>query len=305
MKDVTGYAHPDYAASLSEFGTPRLLPRSGGWVLERRIPGYQERDAIGCYPLFVCQYWSQLGADLDDHGGDLVSLALVTDPFGECDVTYLRRCFPDVVVPFKQHFVVDLSCPLDKIVNSHHRRNAVKALREVRVEVCANPLDFLFDWIGLYKTLTERRNIRGIATFSRDSFSKQLSVPGMVAFRAAQEDATVGMLLWYVQANRAYYHLGAFSARGYELRASFALFSYSIEYFARQGFEWLNLGAGAGAGTSAESGLNRFKQGWSTGVRTAYLCGRIFDQKKYREIVSEKNVPPTDYFPAYRTGEFN
>jgi hypothetical protein len=62
---------------------------------------------------------------------------------------------------------------------------------------------------------------------------------------------------------------------------------------------------GAGAGTSAaDSGLDRFKQGWSTDFRTAYFCGRIFDRKKYEEIVRLRNVPATSYFPAYRVGEF-
>lgn len=47
--------------------------------------------------------------DLDAIGDDLVCLSLVTDPFGEHDTDYLRQCFPDVVVPFKEHAVVDLS----------------------------------------------------------------------------------------------------------------------------------------------------------------------------------------------------
>lgn len=91
---------------------------------------------------------------------------------------------------------------------------------------------------------------------------------------------------------------------GYELGASFALFSYSLDYFARLGLEWLSLGAGAGAGPGAESGLTRFKQGWSTGVRTAYFCGRIFDEQKYQEIVRSRGATATEYFPAYRAGEF-
>jgi hypothetical protein len=113
------------------------------------------------------------------------------------------------------------------------------------------------------------------------------------------------MLLWYVQGKVSYYHLGAYSDLGYELRASFALFSHSVEYFVQHGFEWLNLGAGAGVGLDTDSGLGRFKQGWSTGTRTAYLCGRVFDPKKYEELVMARNTPPTAYFPAYRVGEFS
>ena len=59
---MSGYMHLGYAESLVEFGTPRELPRSGGWVLERQIPGFSYRDAMGCYPLFACQDWSQCAA---------------------------------------------------------------------------------------------------------------------------------------------------------------------------------------------------------------------------------------------------
>jgi len=59
-----------------------------------------------------------------------------------------------------------------------------------------------------------------------------------------------------------------------------------------------------GARAEEESGLSRFKRGWSTGVRTAYFCGRIFDEKRYQEIREQRSLPATSYFPAYRLGEF-
>src|SRR5690349_8434686 len=71
---MTGYLHPAYAESLSEFGRPRLLPRSRGWILERPIPACPYFDAMGCYPLFTCHDWSELPGDLVDLGSELVSL---------------------------------------------------------------------------------------------------------------------------------------------------------------------------------------------------------------------------------------
>lgn len=280
------------------------MPHGGGWILERSIDGFPCHDAMGCYPIFACQNWLSLNEDLERMGSELVSLSMVTDPFGAYDEPYLRRCFPDVVIPFKQHFVVDLSRPPDTFVHPHHRRNARRALGEMQVEKCVNPENFLEEWTTLYSTLLERHNFTGIAAFSLESFARQLRVPGMVAFRAVRDGVTLGMVLWYAYENRSYYHLGAYTPVGYELRASFALFTYSLEYFAEHGIRWLNLGAGAGLDTNAKSGLTRFKQGWSTGTRTAYFCGRIFDRKKYQEIVFTKNVPATEYFPAYRAGEF-
>lgn len=300
---VSGYLHPTYAESLAEFGTPRELPRCRGWILERQVPGFSYRDAMGCYPLFACQDWSELRSDLEGLRNQLISLSLVTDPFGEYDPACLRRCF-DVLIPFKEHFVSDLSRDMNTFISDHHRRYARKALREVQIERCQNPEQFTDEWMDLYTNLVDRHGIEGLAAFSRTSFAKQLKVPGMVMFRAVHQGTTVGMTLWYTQGDVGYYHLGAYSEAGYQLRASFALFWRTIEYLAGNDLRWLNLGANAGTASKSMDGLSRFKQGWSTGTRTAYFCGRVLDPQKYSEIAHERGISATDYFPSYRKGEF-
>jgi hypothetical protein len=270
--------------------------------LERQIPGFLYYDAMGCYPLFFCQDWSQLCVDLEDIGDELTSIALVTDPFGVYDRAYLEQCF-DMVTPFKEHFVVDCSQPMDVIVSKHHRYYARKALKSVHVEKCQDPTQFLSEWVSLYATLIDRHNLKGIKTFSRMAFAKQLSIPGMVMFRAVSQGVTVGLDLWYVQGEVAYGHLVAYSPLGYKLRASYALKWYLIRYFADK-VRWIDLGGGAGVGSKNADGLSHFKRDWSTGTRTAYFCGRIFDHERYMEIVKAKGITDTDYFPAYRSGEF-
>ena len=301
---VSGYLHPLYAESLSEYGTPRHLTRCGAWILQRPVAGFPYFDAMGCYPLFSCQDWSKLPLDLQDLDEDVVALSVVTDPFGNYDMPYLQHSFIDVVKPFKRHFVIDLDHPLQSFVSKHHLRNSNKARQVLEMENCEYPAIFLDDWTSLYDTLIERHNITGITKFSKASFAKQVNVPGLVAFRAVHNGNTVGMLLWLVQGDVGYYHLGAYNPLGYEMRASFALFWFAIEYFANLGLHWLSIGAGAGVGSEEKDGLTRFKKGWSTGTRTAYFCGRIFNHARYQEIVLEKGIPATDYFPAYRLGEF-
>jgi hypothetical protein len=192
---VSGYLHPSYAKSLAEFGTPLELPRSKGWILEREIPGSPYRDAMGCYPLFVCQDWSQIYADLEDIGDELVTLSVVTDPFGQYETTYLRRCFRDVVLPLKEHFIVDLRRPMDTFVCKHHRRYARNACQRLYIEKCEDPTKFVEEWAQLYSGLIKRHNIKGMLAFSRLTFVKQLKVPGIVVFRAVHEEETLGMLL--------------------------------------------------------------------------------------------------------------
>lgn len=302
-KSGAGYLHAGYAESLAEFGMPRKLAHCGGWILQRQIFDWPEYDAMGCYPLFCCWDWSQLSKDLAELQQDVVTLTLVTDPFGDFNLSDLQHSF-DLVKPFKQHFIADLSRPIDEIVSKHHRYYARKALKQIRIEISHNAMEWLDDWLILYGALIERHNITGIRAFSREAFAKQLSIPGMVMFRAVSGGNILGANLFYVHKDIAYTHLSAFSTRGYALRASYAVRWTAIEYFIGRA-RWLNLGAGSGINKKSTDGLSKFKEGWSTETRTAYICGRIFDHEKYTEIVKAKDVFTTDYFPAYREGEFN
>ena len=301
---MTGYKHPGYASSLAEFGKPLELPKCGGWILKRDIPGTSYFDAMGCYPLFLCDDWAQLVVDIQNLMGHLISITLVTDPFGNYNLSMLEDCFQDMVKPFKQHYVVDLDLPILNFVSDHHRRNARKALQNVAVELCPEPLNYIDEWVYLYSQLIEKHQIRGILRFSREVFTKQCVVPGIVMLRAIYNGVTVGMVLWYVVGERSYYHLGAYSPIGYELKASFALFWRAVEYFVGK-VRWLNLGAGSGLDSNVNNGLSRFKRGWSTGTRTAYICGQILDPTQYSNIIKSKHIRETDYFPAYRLGEFD
>jgi hypothetical protein len=303
---AAGYEHPLYAVSLSEFGTPVPLPQSGGWILQRQVAGTGEHDAMACYPLLCCRHWSCLPADLEGLEDRLVSFTAVVDPFGDHHPELLQRCFPDRLIPFKQHFIADLRKPVRNRLKSFHRRNSESSLKKVRIEMCENPADHVDDWTSLYRVLVERHQIKGLRLFSRQCFEQQLRIPGMIAFRALHRrtDATVGMLLWYVQGEVGYYHLGAFSQEGYQAMASFALFSAAIQYFESQPLRWLSFGGGAGLRDDANDGLAAFKRGWASDTRMSYFCGRILNKPAYERLAQARGVPDTDYFPVYRAGEF-
>ena len=298
-----GYLHPEYAASFVEFGRPRVLPRSGGAILERQILGSRSSDAMGCYPFLVCRDWSGLAADVGDLARDLVSLAAVTDPLGVCDPSILEGSF-DFVRPFKEHFVADLCQPIDVIISKHHRYYARKAAEHIDVVVCEDPVQYLDKWIQLYAVLKERHDITGVRGFSVGAFEKQLRVPGMVLVCGFHKGCIVGANLACVHGRNAYIHLSAFSEQGYQLRASYAIRFAAMEYLQARGVCWLGLGAGVGLKADDNDGLSQFKRGWSTGTRTVYFCGRVFDHEKYASIKEAKNIGSTDYFPAYRQGEF-
>lgn len=301
---MTGYLHENYAHSLAEFGTARQLPQSGAWILERAISGSSHRDAMACYPLFCCRDWSKLQDDLDNIGQDLISLSIVTDPFGNYSEAGLKACFPDKVIPFKQHFIIDLQQPVDELLSTNHRRNIRRALSIVEVEICLQPMQYLEEWVALYDHLIERHDITGMRRFSANAFREQFKTPGLTVFRAHQDGKTVGMILWFQHGEVGYYHLAAYNGAGYDAKASFALFQHAIEHFSQAGLRYLNLGAGSGVQSGRQDGLTRFKSGWSTGTRTAYFCGRVFDPGRYTEIRIAKGMETSNYFPAYRQGEF-
>jgi hypothetical protein len=301
--ELTGYRHPTYAASLAEFGTPRALPRSGGWLLERAVPGGPYRDAMGCYPLFSCLDWSGLKADVDALATDLVSVSLVSDPFGRYDDETLRSCFVGKVVPYKHHFVADLRRARETFVSRHHRYYANRALSAVEIDRCDEPGGLLDEWLPLYDQLIERHQLGGLKAFSRQSFAMQLTVPGVVMLRARQGGRTVGAHLWYLQDDVVHSHLAAANQAGYDLNVSYALHWFALEAFAREAL-WINFGAGAGLSGDGGDGLTRFKRGWATDTRLAYFCGRIFDRDKYAAALAARRLPDNDYFPAYRKGEF-
>ncbi|HEV2444527.1 MAG TPA: GNAT family N-acetyltransferase, partial [Candidatus Sulfopaludibacter sp.] len=240
-----GYMHPLYAEALSEFGTPVALTSSGGWLLGRRLPATGDHDAMGPYPLFCCADWNALRQDLDTLRGRLVSVVLVADPFGEHKEEILRASF-DRVLPFKTHFAVDLD-RAGPVGSKHHQNRARRALRDVAIEVCPDPVSRLGEWVSLYSHLTERHALTGIRAFSPESFRRQFEVPGLVLLRATSRSGEcVGAQLWFLQGEAAYSHLTAANAEGYRCACTYALYDAAIRHF-RGTVRWLDLGGGAGS----------------------------------------------------------
>lgn len=294
-----GYLSGKYAESL---GNVRSLPACGGYLLVNSIPDSDFQDGTGSYPFFCCRDWNALQLDMARQA-DLVSVRLVTDPFAKMNVGALTATFPEICYVYKEHFVCDLTAPLERTVRGHHLRNVRKALSRLEVRDWTNAPGLVSQWTSFYANLVSRHEIQGIARFSRDVFQQQLKVPGMVVLSALDQGEACGMTLWYLQGDVAYYHLGAYNERGYALCASYALFWNALKQFAQLGIRWAALGAGAGV-HAAESGLTRFKRGWATGTRPVYFCGKILRPEVYARlsagVVSAGVALRPSFFPAYR-----
>jgi hypothetical protein len=303
---MTGYLHPFYAKSLSEFGRPIELPECGGWLLERRIPNSDLKDAMGCYPLFCCTDWTRLAADIQKVKDRYVTISLVADPFAPITTVDLSRYF-QLVQPFKEHFIIDVSDSTDRHIDRHHRYYARRALKQIKVRLVNDPRARLEDWVHFYEILVERHRLRGIKAFSKTAFAIQFEVPGLVIFQATRNGRTIGMHLWYVQSGIAYSHLNAVNEEGYAVGAAYALYWSAISEFKQHHageIRWIDLGAGAGKEETSRNGLSRFKRGWATGEKVKYFCGSVLDRENYRLLTGTAQID-SGYFPLYRAGELS
>ena len=178
---ASGYLHPSYAASFGEWGTPWALRRAGGWALIRAVPGSAESDAMGCYPLLACTDWSGLAADLEEGADRMVAFSAVVGTLAKVAEDNLRGAFPHVLRPFKEHFVIELSCRAP-VGSAEHRRKARRARARVNLDVREDARPLMKEWMNLYTFLIRRHDIRGMRAFSMCPSCPSCRSPGCVQF---------------------------------------------------------------------------------------------------------------------------
>jgi len=299
---MQGYLHPFYAQSFSEIGEPIFLPKSRGWLIKRKIPGTQYYDAMGPYPLFFCENWDDLTDDLENLKGQIISVSFVINPF-PINLNDNFKYYFDVYYAYKDHYILDLSIPLNQSISKSRRKDARRALRNISIEIKSTQEIDVYEWEELYRNLIDRHNIKGIRSFSHESFRKQLSIPDIYYFRGLNKGEIVGGNLFIIQNNVAYYHLSAQIDIGYKLDTSYAIMWSAIEFLSEK-VKWLNLGGTTNFSSNEKSGLDQFKNGWSSGTAPSFFCGKILNKNLYIELLKSKNLTDNAWFPVYRKNEF-
>jgi hypothetical protein len=293
---TAGYYHPAYVASLRHVGEPVRLKACGGWLLRRSIAGGPLYDYAGPYPLFCCARWPALAEDLMElRDAGAVSVTLVPDPFGGYSQACLESVF-DVVSVAKPRWVLDLRTDLGHVVSLHHQRNAQRALAHIHVERCAEPQQYAKEWSRCYRTFVDRRDISGPAAFPERSLVEQLSIPGLLMYRASSGGHTLGFSLWMVQGTSAYGHLAASTDQGRHAGVAYAFYWTILRELQVLGVELVDLGGGVEDG----DGLARWKSGWTRDSRPTVICGAILRPEEYGELTRSREVVTTPYFPSYR-----
>lgn len=287
------YASEAYAKAFGTNYEPLYLKESECWVLKRQIPGTDCFDAMGCYPLSPIASGAKLEEDFKElRALGLVSLVLVSDPFFRPDPDILSRVF-DVAMAYKEHYINDFSLP-ELYASKNHRYKVNRAFRDCeikRIELA----DYLNEWCALYDALIIKHEMRGVQAFSHDYF-KKLCMLEPLTMGAFINSELIACQLWLEHDGYGYSHLVASNERGYELRAAYALYDFSLRYFRDRGARCVDLGGGAGV-SEASSGLAMLKKGFSTTTRMCYLCGKILLPDIYDRLSLGKDRP---FFPKYR-----
>jgi hypothetical protein len=303
----TGYLSQAYASSFGDLGKLTRLSRSGAWLVIRQFEA-NVADAASLYPLFCSGDAGAVVADLEDlaHSQELVSITLVTDPTVDMSLqlNLVQSGYFDIVRPYKTHFIADLNAYSEAALPATHRRH-LRACRQkpISVKVCTEALseELKTAWCEkLYPNLIARHAITGMAAFSASALLTQLSVPGLVTAYACSTDNdtdVLGMCVFYVCGDTAYYHLGAYSDTGYQTSCSYAIFDAAFTYLRNTGVSQVFLGSGAGIDTASD-GLLRFKSGWATRSAENWILGKICSRQDYERLSVGKTA--TTYFPSYR-----
>lgn len=117
-------------------------------------------------------------------------------------------------------------------------------------------------------------------------------------FFAEKEDTVIAASIMLSTNGRMNYHLSG-SLQEYSSLAPTNLLLYKAALWgSANGYKTLYLGGGVG---SKEDSLFRFKRAFYRGELNCFYIGKkIFDQKKYDELVSVREPTTSTYFPKYR-----
>jgi hypothetical protein len=297
---VSAYGSLAYAQTLAHVGTAQWMSRASGALLSRRIADRPHHDLIGPYPWADFDDWSSLHADFNELSAlqdPPVSVVSVISPTTKASKDELQRTFPDHLVPFKEHQLLDLTGDLEQSFRPGHRRKMRRARSSVSVDVVPEAANIAAEWVSMYAHLVRRHRVTGAANFPESALRAQLAPSGAMACVARLGTKAIGIITFYQDGDIAAYHLGAFSPEGYEHEVAFALFPAAFEYLASIGVTLVNLGGGAGNSVDADDGLVQFKRGWATHAEPSLIGGRVLDRVTYAALT---NGLDHGFFPAYR-----
>lgn len=287
---MTPYADPRHVGALARDGTHRLpIANWGGAnLLLRPIPGTTLRDAAGPYPLLPFESAWRVEAGLQElRAAGAISAVIVADPLAPpaaLDAFEMAR-------PFKRHHLV-----LGQYSPSeHHRAELRRAAR--RCEVAEAAYDEAWPvFARLYAELVARKGIAGGAQDFDAAYFAALAPLRPRLFAAWAGGQVVAMSLWFIEGDRAWYHLAASGEAGRATAAGYAVVDAAIRALLRDGVARILLGGGLAEAHQPPCGLDRFKAGFANEGRVNLLLGAVLEAESCALLGGAAGA----FFPAYR-----
>ncbi len=288
------YLIPQYADAFLGIAQTIRLPSAQIPMLKQNILQTAYYDLASCYPRTPLFSLEAIDLDLVRLAHEnYISLTFATDVLVQPEFAQYDALF-DYVYPFKQHYILNRQLPI--VLSKHHRYEIKQAQKKCVVQPISLK-ENLEVWHLLYQKLVWRHRISGLQAFSKHYFQVLSELPNIRALAAFVDADIVSIHLWLSYQDKLYSHLAASNEKGYQHRASYAIYAYIIDIF--QEFTWIDFGGNSGGCDNPQDGLSRFKSGFSNELRASYILGKIFNPDVYREL--SVGIRAKNYFPLYRS----
>lgn len=173
-------------------------------------------------------------------------------------------------------------------------------MRRLQVERCDDPRRWAAEWTACYSAFAAAYGFTGPSAFPPSSLVAQLSVQGVVMYRAAAGADTVGFLLWMRHGAVAYNHLTAYTPAARRAGAAYALYWTALHDLQASGVERADLGGGV----LDDDSLARWKAGWTPASVPGFICGSVLRPDAYAALVrGGPGEAASLFFPAYRAAQ--
>lgn len=187
-------------------------------------------------------------------------------------------------------------------VTSKNRNMIRKALKN-DVKIYNGRFPEIFDsFRTIYNGTMDKDNADGYYYFESAFYRSILEdLPRNAQVFYAKKDNVIISAAIIIHANgRMYYHLSG-SLREYSSLAATNLLLYEAALWGQEnGYKTFYLGGGVGSG---EDSLFKFKRAFFKGKLNRFYIGKkIYDQKKYDELVAVRGQTQDNFFPKYRAG---
>jgi hypothetical protein len=269
--EVHPYCSETYCSAFKVDPESRLyVPPWRTWIaLRGGVAAGGARRGSGLYPFASLDPACELAEGLEHlRERSLDSFYMVTDPLWRPPVEALRDAF-GFCRPLKLAWLIDREKGPVRFRKKHRNRiNRCRRRCEARVVSLRDHADACF---ALYRRFAAQKQISGFMDVPESCFPVLAGMRQLTTIGVFEEEELVAFSLWARFRDAAYFVLGASSARGYEIAASYAYHASAIEHF--NDCRYVLFGPETGMVDTPDYPTSGFKSGFANSTAQVWVCG--------------------------------